>query len=286
MAADPWAPWPGCETLEYRSADGAAIRFLMLVGAKARMMPPVALTMLPVPAANGSRFLGAAHLERVVSVPVAFPGSFDGRADLRQWARVLDPTRGEGTLTVVDGANPGRFLRCAYDSGLDELEEQRPDVNVGALLFRAGFPYWLDGAEQSVSISQGSAVRRWFPFLPLILGASDAYGLFTITNLGDAPAYPVLTVLGPGTDVTAKNLTTGQAWTVSGLVPDGSTLTVDTRPGRKAVRLDGANVFSRLTAPSQLWALQPGTNQVELSIAGTSAATLATLAWRQAWLAA
>jgi len=239
-----------------------------------------------VPAANGSRFLGAAHVERIVSMPVAFPGSFDGRSDLRQWARVLDPTRGEGTLTVVDGANPGRFLRCAYDSGLDELEEHRPDVNVGALLFRAGFPYWLDGTEQSIAVSQGSAVRRWFPFLPLILGASDAYGLFTITNLGDAPAYPVLTVLGPGTDVTARNVTTGQAWTVTGLVPDGSTLVVDTRPGRKAVRLDGANVFSRLTAPSQLWALQRGVNQVELSIAATSAATLATLTWRQTWLAA
>ena len=56
-------------------------------------MPPIGLTTIPVPAGHGSHYLGAAHLERPVVVPVASPGIFDGRADLRHWARIFDPAR-------------------------------------------------------------------------------------------------------------------------------------------------------------------------------------------------
>jgi hypothetical protein len=282
----PWDPWPGCETLAFRNPDGETVTFLMLAGAKARMMPPVAVATLAVPAGNGSRFLGAAHLERIVSVPVAVPGSITDRDELRRWARVLDPAKGEGALSVVQGAHAGRVLTCCYDAGLDELEETYPHVNEATLLFRAAWPYWAEGMEQSVRVTQGSTVRTWFPFLPLILGASDAFAVFNVTNTGDVPAWPVVTTVGPGTDLTAENLTTGARWKVTGPVAAGSTLVVDTRPGRKTATLDGANVFSRLTADSELWALAPGLNQVQVSLALTDPTASVTFAWRNLWLAA
>jgi len=279
-------PIPGCETVEYRNPLGEVVRFLMLAGAKGRMMPPVLVTTLPVPAQNGSRFLGAAIAERVAAIPVAVPGTVTDRDELRRWARVLDPTKGQGTLTVVDGAHPGRVLTCVYDAGLDEFEEQRGNVNTATLLFRAATPFWADGAEQSVVVSQGSTLTTWFPFLPLVLGASDAFATFTITNTGDVRAWPVVTVLGPGQDVTVSNLTTGLAWTVSGAIADGSTLIVDTRPGVKRVTIDGANSFPRLTTASSLWPLEPGANRVSVSFALTSPASRVTFAWRNLWLAA
>lgn len=282
----PWTPWPGCETVEYRNPAGDAVRFLMLAGATGRIMPPVKLTTLPVPAMNGSRYLGAAHLERMVAIPVAVPGSITSRDELRRWAQVLDPTKGQGTLTVVEGANAGRVLTCAYDAGLDELEETFPDVNLGTILFRAAWPYWADGVESSVEVRQGSTLTTWFPFLPLVLGASDAFASFTITNTGDVRAWPVVTVLGPGQVVTAENLTTGLSWTVTGSIAAGSTLVVDTRPGSKRVTIDGVNSFPRLTADSALWPLEPGPNRVSLSMAFTSAASLASFAWRNLWLSA
>jgi hypothetical protein len=264
---------------------GETVTFLMLVGAKARMMPPVNVKTLGVPAGNGSRFLGAAHLERVVAIPVAFPGSVTDRDELRRWAGVLDPTKGEGTLAVV-GAEAGRSLTCAYDAGLEELEEVAPHVNVGTLLFRAAWPYWQEGAEQSVTVTQGSAVRKWFPFLPLVLGASDAFGLFNVTNDGDVPAWPVVTALGPGTDLTVTNETTGASWKVLGAIAAGSQVIVDTRPGRKTATIDGANAFAKLTPDSELWALAPGVNQVQVSFALTSAASSVAFTWRRQWLAA
>ena len=285
-AAHPWDPWPGCETMAFRNPAGETVTFLMLAGTKARMMPPVHVTTMAVPAGNGSRFLGAAHLERIVAVPVAVPGSITDRDELRRWARVLDPTKGEGQLSVVSGPSAGRLLTCCYDAGLDELEETFPNVNLATLLFRAAWPYWQEGMEQSVVITPGSAVRTWFPFLPLILGASDAFGVFNVTNDGDVPAWPVVTATGPGQDLTVQNLTTGQAWTVAGAIAAGSVVIVDTRPGRKTATLDGTNVFSRLTPTSELWPLAPGLNQVQVSFALTSAASSVAFSWRRQWLAA
>lgn len=285
MAA-PWQPWPGCETMEYRSIGGETVRFLMLSGVVGRMAPPAKVTTLPVPAGVGSRLLGSAHLERPVAVPVAFPGSISDRAELRRWARVLDPVPGEGTLTVVDGPHAGRFMRCVCEAGLDDLSEVRPDLNTGNLIFRAVYPYWLDGAEQSSTITQGTTGTTWFPFLPLVLGASDAFGVLTVTVAGDVPSWPVITVRGPGQEMTAQNLTTGESWTVTGAIAAGALLTVDTRPGRKTVTIDGVNAYPRLTPTSQLWALQPGPNRVQLSFAITSPASSVTFAWRNAWLAA
>lgn len=286
LGPKPWSPWPGCETVEYRSVLGETVRFLMLAGAAGRMMPPVKLTTLPVPAGVGSRLLGAAHLERPVAIPVAFPGPITDREELRRWARVLDPTPGEGTLTVVDGSSPGRFLRCVYEAGLEELEEQLGNVNTGHLVFRAVWPYWLDGLEQSTSVTQGAGGLTWFPFLPLILGASDAFSTFTVNVTGDVPSWPVVTVVGPGSDVTAQNLTTAQSWKVTGAIADGATLTVDTRPSFKRVSIDGVNAYPRLTPESVLWPLQPGQNRVQLSFALTSPSSSVTFAWRNAWLAA
>lgn len=281
-----YLPDPDCETLEYQNPAGDRVTMVMRAGVAGRMMPPVGTTTLPVPSRNGSRWLGSAHLERIVTVPTVFPGTVTDRAELRRWAAVLDPTKGEGTLSVIQGANAGRYLRCTYEAGLEELAEERPDLNLGALLFRAAWPYWLENLEHSVTVAQGSTITHWFPFLPLVLGASDAFAVFTVTVTGDVPSWPVVTVTGPGQDVTAQNLTTGLSWTVTGSVPDGSVLTVDTRPGFKAVTQDGVNAFPRLAPGSSLWPLVPGPNRVQLSMALTSLASSAAFAWRNQWLAA
>ena len=277
----------GCETVQFANPLGELVTFRMRAGAVARMMPPVRNTTMPLPSRNGSRLLGSFHVERPVSIPVVAPGSLVDRDELRRWARVLDPTKGEGTLTVVDGPSPGRILRCVYDAGLDELEEHSGDLNLGTLVFRAAYPYWLDGVVQSKQVTQGAAVQTWFPFLPLVLGASDAFASFTITIAGDVQSWPTVTVVGPGQAIVCRNLTTGLSWTMSTTVlAAGSTLFVDHRPGRKSVTIDGTNAYPQLSADSALWALQPGSNRVELAVALTSPASIATFEWRNAWLAA
>ena len=103
MTLAPWEPDTYCETHEWRSADGETIRFVTMVEAQQRMMPPVSIRTVRVPQAQGGRFRGARHDERLVMLPVVVPGATEGRDELRRWARALDPVKGEGTLTVVQG---------------------------------------------------------------------------------------------------------------------------------------------------------------------------------------
>jgi hypothetical protein len=286
MAINPWTPDPDCETHEWRSADGEVIRFETRTEAQQRMMPPVTIHTFRVPQTHGGRFRHARHDERLATIPVVLPGPTDGREELRRWARALDPVKGEGTLTVVQGDHAGRHLTCAYESGLETFSEEHAQLGLGVLAFRAADPYWQDGAESSVVAAIDSTAFTWFPFLPLVLGASDVFAQATITNLGDVAAWPIVTVTGPGTDFAAVNFTTGHEWRFTGSVAAGSTLIVDTRPGHKSVRLDGANAFGRLADDSILWPLAPGPNSVSLAFAGATSESQVQFAWRNRWLSA
>ena len=285
-------PADHCETHEWRSAAGETIRFVTRTGATARMMPPVSLTTVRVPQAQGARFQGARHDERLVALPVVVPGPTAGRDELRRWARALDPIKGEGTLTVVEGAYAGRQLVCAYEAGLDDFTEEWPLLGLTTLAFHAADPYWQDANESSAVATLGMTTYQWFPFAgswatqPLILGASDVFAVLTITNTGDVDAWPVVTILGPGVDVTLRNDSSGALLHITGNVAAGATVIIDTRPGHKLVTIDGVNAFGRLSDDSTLWPLIPGANRVAIAIAAATVNTKATFAWRNRWLAA
>jgi hypothetical protein len=217
---------------------------------------------------------------------VVFPGPTAGRTELRRWAKALDPLKGEGTLTVVQGAYAGRQLVCVYETGLEAFQEDFPGLGLGNLAFRAAEPYWQDAVEHSIGSVALDDSHHWFPFLPLILGPSDIFAALTITNTGDVDAWPVITATGPGLSLTVTNTTTGFGWTFDGQIDAGSTLVVDHRPGHKAVRLDGVNAFSRLTDTSTLFPLVPGPNAITIEMDQPTAPSSVTFAWRDRWLSA
>lgn len=291
-AAAPWVADDDCETHEWRSSAGDVVRFVTRTGAKARMMPPVSLVTIRVPQAQGGRFRSARHDERLLTLPVVVPGPQAGRDEVRRWAKALDPLKGEGTLTVVIGPWAGRRLVCVYEAGLDDFAEEWPLLGLTTLAFRAADPYWEDATESTVILALGENANHWFPFAgtwaaqPLILGASDLFAATTITNVGDGDAWPVITVVGPGQDLTITNATTGAVLAVTGVVAAGSTVVIDARPGRKSVRIDGLNGFARLTPESTLWALVAGPNRISIGFADATAASKVTFAWRNRWLAA
>jgi hypothetical protein len=282
----PYVPDAVCETHEWRSSAGEVVRFVTEVGAQQRFMMPVSIRTVRVPQSQGGRFRGARHDERLATLPVVLPGPQGARDELRRWAKALDPLKGEGTLTVVQGTHAGRQLVCVYEAGLDSFAEEWADLGKTTLAFRAAEPYWQDATEQQLVATVGSSSAKWFPFPPLVLGPSDVFATPTITNTGDVDAWPVITAIGPGTDLTVTNLTTGLSWQLMGDIAAGSTLVVDHRPGRKSVRLDGVNVFGRLTDTSMLWPLVPGPNRLSIAFAGGTSASSVTFVWRNRWLSA
>lgn len=282
----PWVPDAVCETHEWRSAQGETIRFVTEVDAEQRMMPPVTIHTIRVPQAQGGRFRHARHDERLCTIPVVLPGPTAGRDELRRWARALDPLKGEGTLTVVQGAHAGRQLVCAYEAGLDDYAEAHASLGQTTLAFRAADPYWQDALESSLIATIDSTAFTWFPFPPLVLGSSDVFAAATITVSGDVDAWPTITTTGPGTELTVTNQTTGRSWRLTGSIGAGSQLVVDHRPGRKSARLDGVNVFGRLTDESVLFPLVPGANRISIAFAAATAQSRVAFAWRNRWLSA
>lgn len=282
-----WTPDANCETHEWRSSAGETIRFVTRTEAEQRFMPPVTIHTIRVPQAQGGRFRQARHDERLVTLPVVVPGAAAGRSETRRWAKALDPLKGEGTLTVVQGAYAGRQLVCAYEAGLDSwAEEGYAQLGLTTLAFRAADPYWQDATESSLLATISSTAVTWFPFLPLILGSSDVFAVATITNSGDVDAWPIITTTGPGTDLNVTNQTTGLSWHFTGSIAAGSQLVVDHRPGHKSARLDGVNVFGRLDDASVLWPLAPGPNRISIGFASGTAVSSVAFTWRNRWLAA
>lgn len=284
--SDAWVPDAVCETHEWRSATGEVIRFVTRTEAKQRMMPPVTIHTVRVPQAQGGRFRHARHDERLATLPVVVPGATAGRDELRRWAKALDPVKGEGTLTVVQGTHPGRQLVCAYEAGLDDFAEEYPHLGLTTLAFRAADPYWQDAAESSVIGTIDPRAYQWFPFLPLVLGASDVFTAVTIDNTGDVDSWPVVSTVGPGVDLVVANETTGESWSYLDPIAAGSTLIVDHRPGHKTARLNGFNAFGRLTDDSVLWPLVPGPNRISINFDAATTASSVTFGWRNRWLAA
>lgn len=282
----PWEPDAYCETHEWRSAEGETIRFVTRTEAVQRMMPPVAIQTLKVPQAQGGRFRGARHEERLATIPVVLPGPQDGRAELRRWATALDPVKGEGTLTVVQGPHAGRQLVCCYESGLETYSEEYGFLGLTTLAFRCANPYWQDATEYSLTATIDTTARHWFPFFPLILGASDVFSEVVITNTGDVDAWPIITTTGPGIELAIENDTTGLAWRFATPLTAADTLEVDHRPGHKTARLNGANAFGQLSDDSTLWPLIPGPNRISIALADVTTATAVRFAWRNRWLSA
>jgi hypothetical protein len=274
------------EVIEYISADGLVARFVVERGATGRLMPPVDIWTDTVPLTPGSRYRGARHASRVVTLPIVTGGVRFGRDQLRALARALDPVRGMGRLrstAFTSGLGGGRELRCVYQAGLDGLREDYPHWSRVALQFLAPDPYWVDVVEQVRVFSPVGVDSEWFPFFPLDLAGTNILGYFSITNSGDAEAWPTTEVAGPGSDFGFENLTTGRQYTVTGEVPAGQTLRVVTAPGERAVSVGGANWFNRLTRESVLWGLVPGQNQ--LRVRYQTETSLVTIRWRLRYLA-
>lgn len=278
----PIAPGADLEVMEYVSADGLVVRLEVERGATGRFMVPVDIWEDVVPLTPGSRYRGARHSARSVVLPIVSGGARHGRDELRALARALDPMRGMGRLRLVSGPGQGRELHCVYQSGLDSLKEEYPHWSRAALQFRATDPYWVDATEQVRDFAPANIDTEWFPFLPLDLGGTNILGNFSITNAGDAEAWPSIEVQGPGAEFGFQNLTTGQRMEVPGEVPAGQVLRIMTQPGLRSVSLGNQNWFSRLTRASVLWGLVPGVNLLRVHYETSQSRII--LRWRLRYL--
>ena len=77
-------------------------------------------------------------------------------------------------------------------------------------MFRAPTPTGPTRSSYVRDFTPSNIDTEWFPFFPLDLAGTNIRGEFSITNTGDADAWPSVEVGGPGRDFGFHNLTTGQ----------------------------------------------------------------------------
>lgn len=271
----------GLETISFVDASGLATVLADLRGITGRMMPPIRFTADTIPAQPGTRLRQVLHEARQVVIPIIVSGvsPVAHRAGLRAMAHRLDPVRGEGKLVVTAVDGTVRELHCRYVDGFG-LQEDWPDFATPSLLFRADDPYWYDDADTQVDFDAGSAAT-FFPFFPLRLSSSEVFAAGDVTNPGDVETWPTWNVVGPGSGLVLRNLTTGKLLTLDYDLAAGESVAIDARPGYKSVeRQDGLNLFGSLSDDTDLWALAVGANSVQVEMTGATGGSVVTLRYR------
>lgn len=257
--------WIDADGAETDLHDGSEL--LTLAGMNGREMPAWKLISDEAPLADGSQLLLAKTASRDLDLPLLIRGS--NRAALQQKLRALawafNPRRGDGKLRVTSADGSQRVLTCRYVRGL-ESEDNGLSWKKVVVTLRAFEPYWEAAAETSQNISAGE-VSAFFPIFPLLLMVSGLFATATITNSGDAVAWPIWTIYGPGSNPKIINVSSEKRFELSLSLQSNQHVEIDTRPGHKTVTLStGENVFHLLSAASSLWGLELGNNSIRIEL--------------------
>lgn len=104
--------------------------------------------------------------------------------------------------------------------------------------------------------------------------------------IGDAQTWPRWNIVGPGSALTLVHYGQDKRLDLVGDIPDGNTVTIDTRPRQQAIYdSDGNNLMGRLQTGFSLFPLDPGRNDISIALTGTTSSSAVGLTYTPRWLA-
>lgn len=120
---------------------------------------------------------------------------------------------------------------------------------------------------------------------PLIFGASTSSVSSDAINNGDLPSYPVaINIYGPVSSPKITNSATGEYIEVAvNLATSSNNLSIAYDKDTLRVELDGVSVINQVTAASDYWKLQPGSNIITLTGSSISNGAYAAVSYYSAW---
>lgn len=199
----------------------------------------------------------------------------------------FDPQLGMGQIKISEADGSYRTIGAYYSSG---LEGQDDDDAWGrtwmsaAIVFRVPTPFW-EGEEYHITWELSGTPGSFYPILPLKVKNSQLVGEVTAANKGNVRAFPIWESTGPYTNFTAENQTTDKRFFIDKALILGDTSVVDTRQGIKSAYLNGTtNLWEWMDIDSsELWALEPGDNDVVLTAPAATSASKVTMRYRPRW---
>jgi hypothetical protein len=255
-------------------------------GVRGLGMPPTDLQRR-AGAGDGSRWQRTRREERVIDLPVQVEAENTEvfAARVQRLIDALDDRYGPPTLTVLRPDGRGRTITVRYAGGAewqDGLGTGGPLVQLMPLSFVAMDPFFRDA--NPVTLGLGTAVGTPFiPFgAPLLTSASRVIGELELSNPGDADAYGVWTLSGPGGPFVVRSLTDGVGFTFATPLLDGEVVAVDT-DAKTVTDATGANRYADLGPAPRLWAIPPGRSKAQVSVENSTGSSSVSLAFRPRW---
>lgn len=243
-------------------------------------LPPVSVQWLDG-AGDGAVYRGRRVLPRDIDIPLDILGR--DRNHLKQiLVRLAKVLAGPATLRLVEDDDTDWHTEVVRVGGGEYLYGQdttgNRDVQM-VITLRAGDPYWTSSRASTAvvggSLGGGSFVGG---FMSMPVASSQAIGEITLENTGDALAYPVWTVVGPGDNFLATS-PTGQRLKWEGSLDQGEILTIDTRKGT-VVDQSGANRYTELDVAPRFWSIEPGVSTAEASLLNVTGSSKIVCTWQ------
>ncbi|MFB9776110.1 phage distal tail protein [Brevibacterium otitidis] len=145
---------------------------------------------------------------------------------------------------------------------------------------------WEGAPGRTPSVADGRGASHAYPFFPVMLSDSTVQGAQVINIQGDAEAWPVWEVTGPGEDLLIQNDDTGERIFIRGQF--GEKVTITTRPQEQDVTsgsaMDGS-LWERVSEDSTFFPLKPGINRIRMSMVNGKPESTVTLKYVEQWLA-
>jgi hypothetical protein len=231
---------------------------------------------------------------RVMTLPFVVPASSIDEHFTRR-NKLLDIFKpGNDRATIeLNFSNDGTAVTRAIDvkvlGGL-AMDTDSKDFNIrGVIQLRADDPTWYQDTGSEIMLTTpilGTPTPYPKPY-EVPYGSAGIGGITNILYEGTWISYPVLTAVGPLTDLTITDAL-GHVISIDTPIPASTYISIDLKYGAKTVvDQDGVNRFAWLDINSDLinWALYPapyvlgGNNTISVSATGTDGGSSVSMNW-------
>ena len=261
----------GVEVTLDNSDKGGAV---LMQGSSGLGWGPFELTTSPL-SGGGSVLRHSRPTEAEVTLPILLAANdFYVRRD---WRRRLERLcSGEVEIRVSHPDGFARSRRGYLSEGLEGSYDAGEDSSAGqklVLSFLCPDPWWYGdekGFVQKVEAGRKPFITSFdgaatIPFFPVVLASSTVAGAYQLEVSGDAPAWPVWEIVGPGEDLLIESVDTGEQIFIEGEF--GEVVTIDTRAGDiYSASFAQGELWNRVSIESVLFPLQPGNNSIRMTM--------------------
>lgn len=191
-----------------------------------------------------------------------------------------------GWLTVTRPDGSSRMIAAYYQDGWEETQPEAGWMrDQPVVTLYCPQPWWLATTETVIErVYTGGSSHSFFTGFPHI-SSSQTLGDTTVTNNGDVEAWPVWTLTGPATGLTATRHNadgTDDTFALTATLDAGEIVTIAT-DDPEILGPDGSSWIDKLNWPTEadLWSIPRGTTSVTFTVSGSDTGTSIRLAFSE-----